>query len=58
MEMPEYDVGKRYGEVLEIMWFTFLYLSLIPIGGFFSCLGLSLYYWVDKYNLLRRSALK
>ena len=39
------------------MWFTFLYMSIIPVGALFSCLGLFLYYWVDKYNLLRRSTL-
>ena len=38
------------------MWFTYLYSSLIPLGGFFSTIGLCLYYWVDKYNLLRRSS--
>lgn len=38
------------------MWFTFLYSSLIPLGAFFSTIGLCLYYWVDKYNLLRRSS--
>lgn len=57
LEYPEYDVGKRYGEVLEIVWFTYLYMTLIPIGGFLSCLGLALYYWIDKYNLLRRSSM-
>jgi hypothetical protein len=39
------------------MWFTFLYATLIPVGAFFTFLGLILYYWVDKYNLLRRSSL-
>ena len=38
------------------MWFTFLYSSLIPMGAFLSTIGLCLYYWVDKYNLLRRSS--
>ena len=38
------------------MWFTFLYATLIPLGACLSILGLSMYYWVDKYNLLRRSA--
>lgn len=38
------------------MWFTFLYSTLIPIGAVITCAGLSLYYWVDKYNLLRRSS--
>jgi hypothetical protein len=39
------------------MWFTYLYASLIPIGAFLTVIGLSLYYWIDKYNLLRRSSL-
>lgn len=57
MEFPNYDIGKRYAEVMEIMWFTFLYMSLIPVGGIISCFGLMLYYWIDKYNLLRRSSI-
>jgi hypothetical protein len=40
------------------MWFTFLYATLIPFGAFLTIIGVSLYYWVDKYNLLRRSSLK
>lgn len=39
------------------MWFTFLYMTLVPVGGVFSCIGLVAYYWVDKYNLLRRSTI-
>lgn len=37
------------------MWFTFLYVSLIPFGCVLTLVGLIIYYWVDKYNLLRRS---
>jgi hypothetical protein len=40
------------------MWFTFLYITIIPIGAIFSILGMFAYYWVDKYNLLRRSTVK
>jgi hypothetical protein len=40
------------------MWFTYLYLTLIPIGGIFSTFGLGLYYWIDKYNLLRKSSIQ
>lgn len=58
MEDFQYDVGKRYAEILESMWFTFLYASLIPMGAFLTAIGIGLYYWVDKYNLLRRSSLK
>lgn len=37
------------------MWFTYLYITIIPVGGIFSLIGLVAYYWVDKYNLLRKS---
>lgn len=37
------------------MWFAYLYSTLIPLGGVVVIVGLGLYYWVDKYNLLRRS---
>ena len=39
-----------------MMWFTYLYADLIPAGMFVMILGLIAYYWVDKYNLLRRSS--
>lgn len=58
MEDFNYDMGKRYAEVLETMWFTFLYLTLIPFGAMLTLSGLIIYYWVDKYNLLRRSSVK
>ena len=57
MEDPEYIMGKRYGEILEAFWFAFLYACVIPIGMIFIAIGLSLYYWVDKYNLLRKSSI-
>ena len=50
-----YDQGKRYAEIIKVVWFTFLYCSIIPIGTILSVIGLGLYYWVDKYNLLYRS---
>ena len=57
MEEYEYSVGKKYAEIIETLWFTFLYASLIPMGAIISFVGLGLYFWVDKYNLLRRSTL-
>lgn len=56
MEEEQYDMGKRFAEVVEMMWFTFLYSTLIPVGAPITCAGLCLYYWIDKCNLLRRSA--
>jgi hypothetical protein len=39
------------------MWFTFLYSTLLPVGAIITIFGLIAYYWVDKYNLLRRSSI-
>lgn len=55
MEEESYDLGKRFAEVIEMMWFVYLYSTLIPIGAVIIVAGLIFYYWVDKYNLLRRS---
>lgn len=40
---------------MEMMWFTYFYSTLIPIGVIITCIGLICYYWVDKCNLLKRS---
>lgn len=56
MEKSQYEMGKRYAEIIETMWFTFLYATLVPIGAFFSLFGLAIYYWTDKYTLLRKSS--
>lgn len=40
-----------------MMWFTYLYSTLIPVGGVITIFGLTFYYWTDKYNLLRRSSI-
>ena len=37
------------------MWFVYMYSTLLPIASIISLVGLFLYYWIDKYNLLRRS---
>ena len=43
---------------MKTMWFTFLYASAIPVGTVFSIIGLSCYYYIDKYNVLRRRTIK
>ena len=58
MEQPDYLSAKRYSDVMKTMWFTFLYGSTIPLGSFVSCIGLILYYHIDKYNLLFRRTVK
>ena len=56
MEFPSYSIGKRYAEIVESIWFTYLYCSLIPVGSFLTFTGFVIFYWVDKYNLTRRSS--
>ncbi|CAD8115777.1 unnamed protein product [Paramecium sonneborni] len=58
MEMPDYSQAKRYGDIMKTMWFTFFYGDIIPVGILFSIMGLTLYYFVDKYNVLRRRTIK
>jgi hypothetical protein len=58
MEATTYQMGKRYAEIVKLVWLVSLYQSLIPIGSFCAAIGLCIYYWVDKYNLLRRSSIK
>ncbi len=53
MEDYPYDLSKKYSEVFKLMWLTFLYAELIPLGSFLTLIGLFVYYWVDKYNFLR-----
>jgi hypothetical protein len=43
---------------MKTMWFTFFYGDIIPIGNLFSITGLILYYYVDKFNVLRRRTIK
>lgn len=50
-------IRKRYAEIIEIMWCSFIYIDLIPLGNVLVFFGLCIYYWIDKYNLLRRSSL-
>ena len=50
-------MGKRYGEIMESLWSVFLYSCLIPLGSIMILIEVNLYYWADKYNLLRRSSI-
>lgn len=58
MEDCDYSQAKRYCDIMKTVWFTFFYGGIIPIGIVLSLLTLILYYWIDKYNVLRRRTLK
>jgi hypothetical protein len=57
MENPKYSMGKKYAELIESIWFTYLYYSVIPAGCLLTLIGLVIFYWVDKFTLLRRSSI-
>ena len=48
MEKVDYNIAKRYADILKTMWFTFFYAPAIPIGIVWSMVGLFVYYWIDK----------
>jgi len=56
MEKPHFSIGKRYAELIETIWFTYLYSSIIPLGSILVLFYLSIFYWIDKYNLLKKSS--
>ena len=58
MEHPEYSISKRYAEIMKTMWFTFFYSPAIPFGIVWSILGISIYYFIDKYNIIYRRTVK
>lgn len=51
-------MAKRYGEIMKTMWFTFFYASAIPLGILWSCIGLTIYYFVDKVNYKKKKIIK
>ncbi|EGR32765.1 hypothetical protein IMG5_070910 [Ichthyophthirius multifiliis] len=58
MEHPDYAMGKRYADVMKTMWFTFFYSPAIPMATLWSILGIIIYYFADKYNLIYRRTVK
>lgn len=58
MEKTDYCTGKRYADIMKTMWFTFAYAPAIHFGAVLSLMGITIYYWVDKFNILRRRVVK
>jgi len=48
-----YDIGERYTEITKILFLTFSFAMLYPLGFFYASAIFSIYYWVDKYCILR-----
>lgn len=58
MEHESYTMGKRYADIMKTMWFTFLYCPALPLATPWSIMGLSIYYFADKYNVMHRRTIK
>ena len=54
---PPYSMAKIYGTVLSVSYITSFYAPLIPVSLIYSILGLTLYYWVDKFRLYRHRSI-
>ena len=52
--MPKpYSIGERLSEVTKILLLTFIYSIIFPMGFFFASAILFVYYWMDKFCILR-----
>ncbi|CAD8055090.1 unnamed protein product [Paramecium sonneborni] len=58
LEFPEHKIEESYAEVLKTMNVTFFVGPLVPLGYIFSIIGLILFYWAEKYQLLRKKTVK
>ena len=51
------SLGKLLAETIEIIWFTYMYSSVIPLGGILVLGGFMVNYWIVKHSILRRSSI-
>jgi len=52
--MPKaYSIGERYTDVTKVLFLTFFYCTLFPLGYFYAAAILFVYYWLDKFCILR-----
>lgn len=58
MEDPVLNLGKSYGDVLRIFYFTMLYSSFAPYCVFIGIFQMFCCYWIDKYNIFYRRSVK
>lgn len=56
-ELVEFDIAQRYSYYILQLWTVSAYVYIVPICGPALIIILSIQYWVDKYNLFKRSSL-
>ncbi|CAD8181933.1 unnamed protein product [Paramecium octaurelia] len=54
-EGPSVQFYDQYSYLCKTTWLTLFFAPLIPISILFGLIGLILYYWIQKYLLLRRN---
>ena len=57
-EQPAYPIALLYAALVKSMFFCAFYAPVIPIGILFCMISTAGMYWVNKYNLLRKSIVK
>lgn len=57
-EQPAYPIALLYAALIKSMLFCSFYAPMIPIGLIISMVSIVGLYWLNKYNLLRRSMVK
>ncbi len=56
MDYPA-SLGKLFSETIETIWFTYMYSTVIPLGGILVLVGFAINYWIVKFNILKRSSI-
>jgi hypothetical protein len=48
-----YAIGERYTEITKVLFLTFFYGTLMPASFFYASAIFIMYYWMDKFCILR-----
>jgi hypothetical protein len=50
---PDWLISDRYGQLLNVIFITFIFSSFMPILYWFAAANFVIVYWVDKFVFLR-----
>lgn len=56
-EHPQVDFATSYSGIIKSLFSAAFYAPVVPIVLVWTLLGIFLCYWVDKYNILRKSSI-
>lgn len=57
-EDPAFNGPKIFVGIIRLLYAACLFSSIYPISLLFIFIGSVLYYWIIKYNFIRRQVLK